>query len=178
MTIRQSRKLIMAVLVILIVVDLVALGILLSPLAKSRPQREADLRDAQTDLKEKELEIGPSRGMDKKIAEATTDIAAFYQQRLPSAYSQIDAALGNAAQQSGVALQNISFKPDKKAVEDLQRVEITLTISGPYVSDVKFINAVERAKVFFVINSVSLAGGQNGVQLLVNAETYFKTGAA
>lgn len=168
----------MTVLVILIVVDLAALGVLLSPLAKSRSQREADLRDAQMELKEKEKQIGPSRGMDRKIAAATTDIASFYQQRLPSAYSQIDAALGKAAQESGVALQNISFKPDKKAVEDLQRVDISLTISGPYVSDVKFINAIERDKVFFVINSVSLVGGQNGVQLQVNAETYFKTGAA
>jgi hypothetical protein len=63
-------------------------------------------------------------------------------------------------------------------VEDLQRIEITLTISGPYVSDVKFMNAMERDKVFFVINSVTLAGGNNGVQLQVKAETYFRTGAA
>ena len=63
-------------------------------------------------------------------------------------------------------------------MEDLERVQITLTISGPYVNDVKFINMVERDRVFFVIDSVSLAGSTNGVQLQVNAETYFRTGAA
>jgi hypothetical protein len=57
-------------------------------------------------------------------------------------------------------------------------VDIELTISGPYVNDVKFINSMERDKVFFVIDSVSLAGATSGVQLQVKAETYFRTGAA
>lgn len=179
MTIRESKRIVIAILVVLAVIDLVALGVLLSPLAKSRQQKEADLREYQQQFKEKEREIGPSRGMDKKIANATVDIASFYQQRLPGQYSQIDEALGKAAQASGVQLQNITFSTDnKKKKEDLQQVQITLAISGPYVSDVKFINALERDKVFFVIDSVALAGSSNGVQLVVKADTYFKTGAA
>lgn len=178
MTIRETRQTVLVAMVILAIIDLVAIGVLLSPLARSRQQIEADLRASQQQFKDKEREIAPARGMDKKIASATGDIAGFYQQRLPGQYSQIDAALNKAAQGSGVQLQNITYRPDKRGVEDLQRVEVDLTISGPYVNDVKFINSVERDKVFFVINSVSLAGSLNGVQLLVKAETYFRTGAA
>lgn len=178
MTIRETKRLVMVALIILGVVDLIALGVLLSPFAKSRQEKEAELRHYQTQFKDKEREVGPSRGMERKISTATGDIANFYQDRLPAKYSQIDAALGKAAQDSGVQLQDINFKPDKKAVDDLERVQITLTISGPYVNDVKFINQVERDHVFFVIDSVTLAGSINGVQLQVNAETYFRTGAA
>jgi Tfp pilus assembly protein PilO len=176
-SIRETRRWIVGALVLLCVIDLVACGVLLSPLAKSRSAREQDLRALQQELKDKERELGPSRGMEQKIKSATVDITTFYQQRLPAQYSQIDGALAKAAQTSGAQLQDINFKPDKKSVEDLQRVEIDMTISGPYVDLVKFINSVERDPVFFVIDSVSLAGSTNGVQLQVKAETYFRTGA-
>jgi type IV pilus assembly protein PilO len=178
MTISQSRRTVLIILTILLVIDAAAVVILLSPMAKSREAREADLRQAQTQFKEREREVGPSRGMEQKIASATGDISGFYQQRLPAQYSQVDAAIGKAAEESGVQLINVSFKPEKKAIEDLSKVSIALSISGPYVNEVKFINTLERNHVFFVINNVSLAGTANGVQLQVNAETYFKTGAA
>jgi type IV pilus assembly protein PilO len=168
----------MIALILLAVIDVVALGILFSPLAKSPQQKEAELREYQQQFTAREHDVAPSRNMDKKIASATVNISDFYQHRLPGQYSQIDAALGKAAQANGVFLHDVRFKPDKHGVEDLQRVEIELTISGPYVNDVKFINSVERDKVFFVIDSVSLAGSTNGVQLQVRAETYFRTGAA
>lgn len=178
MTIHETRRVVTVALIVLVVIDLALIGVLFSPLAKSRQQKEEELRSYQRLFKEKEIEIGPSRGIDKKIASATVNIASFYQQRLPDVYSQIDSSLVKAAQSNNVQLQNVTFKPDKKPVEDLQRVDIELTISGPYVNDVKCINAIERDKVFFVINSVSLASATNGVQLLVRAETYFRTGAA
>jgi type IV pilus assembly protein PilO len=178
MTIRETKRVVMVAWVTLAVICLIAIGVLLSPLAKSREAKEAELRDYQLQFKDKEREVGPSRGMEKKISGATGAISKFYQQRLPAQYSEIDAALGKSAQDAGVQLQNITFKADKKAVSDLERVQISLTISGPYVNDVKFINAMERDRVFFVINSVTLAGSSNGVQLQLNAETYFRTGAA
>ena len=178
MTIRQSRRFVLIAMIILILVDVVCIGILLSPLAKSPAQREADLRDMQAQLKDKQLELGPTHGVDKKIDAARENIALFYKDRLPARYSNIDETLSKAGQDAGVQVQNITFKPDKKDVEDLQKIEISLTISGPYVNDVKFINELERDKLFFVIDSVSLAGATNGVQLQVKAETYFKTGAA
>lgn len=178
MTIRQIKRLVAVLFTLFGVVALVCVGVLFSPLAKSPGQKEADLRNLQQQFKEKQRELAPSIGMDKKIASATENIAAFFKERLPGQYSQIDESLNKAAKESGVELQNVTFKPDKKTMQDLQRVDISIKISGPYVSDVKFINAMERNHVFFVINSVSLAGSTNGVQLDVRAETYFRTGAA
>ncbi len=178
MTIRETRRVANIILGLLLLVCLVCVGVLLSPLAKSRVQREADLREMQSEFQDKERELGPTKGMDTKIDAAKMNIAGFYKDRLPAQYSQIDAALVKAGQDTGVQLQGIAYKADKKLVDDLQRVDIQLTISGPYVNDVKFINAVERDKVFFVIDSVQLGSGTNGVQLQVKAETYLRVGAA
>ena len=177
MTVRQSRRIVIVAVVLLLLVDLAAIGVLLSPMAKSRDEKQKELAQLQQTFKQNESEVGSSRGMDKKIDAAKGDIAAFYQQRLSGQYSQIDAALDKDAKANSVQLQNVTYHPDKKSADDLQRVDIQMTISGSYVNDVKFINAMERDKVFFVINSVTLGGSSNGVQLLVRAETYFRTGA-
>jgi type IV pilus assembly protein PilO len=178
MTVRQSRRIVIAAIVVLVLVDVAAVGVLLSPMAKSREAKQQELAQLQQRFKQEEREIGPSHGMDKKIDAAKGDITAFYQQRLSGQYSQIDAALNKDAKSNSVQLMNVGYHPDQKAVEDLERVEIQMTISGSYVNDVKFINAMERDKIFFVIDSVTLGGSSNGVQLLVRAETYFRTGAA
>ena len=178
MTVRQSRRIVIAAILVLLLVDVAAIGVLLSPMAKSREAKQKELTELQQQFKQEQIEIGPSHGMDKKIDAAKQDIAGFYGQRLSGQYSQIDAALDKDAKANSVQLMKVNYHPDKKSVEDLQRVEIQMTISGSYVNDVKFINAMERDKVFFLIDSVTLGGSSNGVQLLVTAETYFRTGVA
>lgn len=178
MTVHQVRRVLLIAVLVLVLLDLAAFGVLLSPMAKSREAKQQELSDLQQQFKQNEQEIGLSRGMDKKIDAAKVNIADFYRDRLPGQYSQIDAALSKDAKTNNVQLINVSYKPDRKAVEDLQRVAIDLTISGSYVNDIKFINSMERDKVFFVIDSVTLGNATNGVQLLVRAETYFRTGAA
>jgi hypothetical protein len=50
--------------------------------------------------------------------------------------------------------------------------------AGNYVALAKFINSLERDQVFFIINSVTLGGQQQGpVKLGVKLETYLKAGS-
>ena len=49
---------------------------------------------------------------------------------------------------------------------------------GNYVSLAKFINALERDEMFFIIDSIALAGEQKGpIKLQMKFETYLKAGA-
>jgi type IV pilus assembly protein PilO len=177
-TVRQSRRVIFVAVLLLLLVDVAAIGVLFSPMAKSREDKQKELAQLQERFKQEQIEIGPSHGMDKKIDAAKLDIADFYAQRLSGQYSQIDASLDKDAKANSVQLMNVNYHPDKKSGKELQRVAVQMTISGSYVNDVKFINAMERDKVFFLIDSVTLGGNSNGVQLVVTAETYFRTGAA
>jgi len=54
-------------------------------------------------------------------------------------------------------------------------VEMEAELSGNYRSLAKFINAVERDEMFFIIDSVTLSGEPQGaIRLSVKLETYLK----
>jgi type IV pilus assembly protein PilO len=51
-------------------------------------------------------------------------------------------------------------------------------VVGNYTALAKFINALERDEMFFIINSVTLGGEQPGpVKLNVKLEAYLKAGS-
>ena len=54
-------------------------------------------------------------------------------------------------------------------------VEIEADFAGSYSSLARFINALERDEMFFIINSVTLGGQTQGpVRLGIKLETYLK----
>ncbi len=60
-------------------------------------------------------------------------------------------------------------------IDGLQRVEIEANFSGDYLQLVRFINALERNKLFFLVNGVQLGSEQNGVVALqIKVETYLR----
>jgi type IV pilus assembly protein PilO len=61
-------------------------------------------------------------------------------------------------------------------VEGLQRVEIEADLSGDYLQLVRFINALERNRLFFMVQSLELGSEQQGtVKLQIKVETYLRT---
>ena len=57
-------------------------------------------------------------------------------------------------------------------------VEIEGNFSGDYLQLIRFINALERSKQFFTVDSVSLAGESNGpVKLDVKMHSFLRSGA-
>ena len=61
----------------------------------------------------------------------------------------------------------------------VRRMEIEADLAGDYLQLVRFINALERDQLFFLVDSVGLGGAQGGmVKLQIKLETYLKTGAA
>ncbi len=53
-----------------------------------------------------------------------------------------------------------------------------ITLSGDYLQEVKFINALERDKMFFLIDGIALGEQQGNVRLQLKLETYLRSGAA
>jgi len=71
-------------------------------------------------------------------------------------------------------------KYDAKEPESvgLAPVYIEANCQGDYLQLVRFINALERNKTFFVVNNVLLGDAQGGaVKLQLKLETYLRTGA-
>ena len=80
-----------------------------------------------------------------------------------------------AAKQNGVRIGQIRSKAKDTDPIGLRPVEIDADFSGDYLQLVRFINALERDPLFFIINSVELGGEQAGVvRLQLKLETYQK----
>lgn len=158
--------------------DVVAAAVLVSPLAGSERSRRAQLQQLWLQLQQKTREVEPLRGLDKKIVLAGDQISQFYRDRLPNQDSTISTALGKLVADNGVKISQAKYIFKDPDPVGLRRVEIEASLSGDYLHLVRFINAVEREPVFFIIDNVELAGEQAGtVKLQMKLETYLRTGS-
>lgn len=176
-TIREARRTLLPVLIGLAVLVLACVAYLLSPMGRSRSARQRDLEALEAQLAAKRQEILPTRGMDGKLKQASSDIADFYKQRFSTQYSAVSEELGKLAAESGVQIAAIKYDDKDTPVEDLRKLEMELSLSGSYLQEAKFINALERDKLFFVIDGVTLGEQQGNVRLQLKVETYLHGGA-
>jgi type IV pilus assembly protein PilO len=180
---RDTRRKVKIALTAMAVVDVLAITVFFSPLVGSETSRREQLAQNWRELQQKTREVEPLRGLDKKIPLARKQIDDFYAQRLPAQDSAISADLGKVATQSGVRIGSIKYSMKDKDKEPetagTRRVEIEADLAGDYLQLVRFINALERDQLFFLVDSVVLGGEQGGVvKLQIKLETYLKTGVA
>jgi type IV pilus assembly protein PilO len=172
---RQTRKSLKTALIVMAGVDLIALVVYFSPLVGSAESRRQEQNQLQTELNIKTRQVAPLKNLDKKIRDAHTQIVDFYQKRFPSQNSQIATQFGKLTAANGVTIEQAKYKVKEEGPGRLEPVEIEADLSGNYTSLAKFINALERDDMFFIINSVTLGGEPQGaVKLNVKLETYLK----
>jgi type IV pilus assembly protein PilO len=159
-------------------VDVALLAVLFSPLVGSQRSRNDELDQLWRDLQVKTRQVEPLMNVDKKIVTARKQIDDFYRDRLPARDSAISEELGKIAKQNGVSAGQIRYKWKDAEPVGLRPVEIDGEFSGDYLHLVRFINAVERNPVFFLIDSVQLGGEEGGkVKLQMHMETYLRSEA-
>jgi type IV pilus assembly protein PilO len=137
----------------------------------------AALDDQHVQLIAAQLAAKPLRGLDKKLVASTTDADTFYQHRLPYADSQVLAEIGALTTREGVHWTHAQYAqtPVLSDKDALIEVNIDGSVSGDYRPIVQFINAIERDKLFFVINGINFTGQQTGqVNLRIRLTTYLR----
>ncbi len=172
---RDARKKVKIAIAVLLAVDVIAAVVLFSPLVGSERSRREQLDQLWRELQQKTRASEPLRDFDKKILTARQQIDDFYKNRLPAQDSAIYEELGKLAGQSGVRIGQIRSKAKDTESVGLRPVEIDADFSGGYLQLVRFINALERDPVFFIVDSVQLGSEQGGVvKLQLKLETYQK----
>ena len=170
---RHSLK---TALIVVGVLDVIALGYLLSPLSQSRAKHQEERDRVQQEFQVRQREVAPLKNLDQKLVLARREIADFYTQRIPAEYSVIPEELGKLAKANSVRISTAKYGAEDADIPGLQRVKIDATIDGDYVNVVRFINAMERDKIFFIIDSVGLSEQSGGaVKLQVRMETYLRS---
>jgi hypothetical protein len=183
---RQTRQRLKIAIGALLAVDAIAVVLLISPVIGSQRSRDERLNQRWRELQLKTRQVQPLRGLDKKIPIAQRQIDDFYENRFTSETSVVSANLEKLALDSGVKLAGVSYgkKGNENELESaraealgLNRIAIDADLSGDYLQVMHFINALERSKLFFLVDSVQIGSDQGGVvRLRMHLETYLKTG--
>jgi Tfp pilus assembly protein PilO len=145
---------------------------------KSKSQ-DADARAQQrVTLQMAQVAARPLDGLDEKLAKANRQADTFYVDRLPVSYSEIATELGVLKSKNNVRLSgaNYSQEPVKNvSVGPLTEIKIDARLSGDYTGLAELINALERDRMFFIIDGVALTGQESGrVNLRIRLTTYMR----
>jgi len=136
------------------------------------------MAEQQIELKTAEIAAVPLRGLDAKLAMSTSEADRFYRDRLPGSDSEMLAELGVLTKRAGVRLTRNSYTPVTVlpgSEGELTEVRMDATLSGDYRPLVLMLNSLERDRMFFVINAVTLTGQQSGtVNLRLRLTTYLR----
>jgi type IV pilus assembly protein PilO len=175
---RQTRKNIKTALAIMVGVDLLAVAIYISPLVGSTEGRRQEINQLQTELNNKTRQVAPLKDLPQKVQLAGRQITDFYKRRIPVQQSQIVEELGKVQSATGVTIEQVKYKPAEQQAGNLQPEEMEADLVGTYSALARFINALERDDMFFIIDSVRLDGEPQGpVKLKVKLEAFLKVGS-
>lgn len=172
----QTRKRMQAALIGLLVLDALTIAFLFSPFTASGADRERLLEQAKNSLQLKQKEVEPLMGMDEKLKNADNELNNFYKNRLPDKNSTITTQMGKLADQNKIRITSAKYEHKESELPELTEVIIDASVEGDYLGIVKFINGLERDKMFFILDSIALTGEQTGgVKLALKARTYLKS---
>ena len=174
----NSRRKLKIAMGAMLVADVMAVAVLFSPLVGSAGSRKLQLSQLHIELQKKTREVETLRGMDKKIVLAKDQIGGFYKDRFAAKDSDLTNELGKLASENGIRIQQARYKEEDAESSGVIPVEIDGSFSGDYLQLVRFINTLERSKLFFTVDSVDLAGESAGpVKLQITMHSYLRSGA-
>jgi hypothetical protein len=175
---KRRRPQIYAVITLLLLVDIGLVVYLVSPLRPRPATIQEQLQQAQGQLQKARLEASPLQGMDQKLKTAQSDLDRFYRERFPVRGSAIAMELGKLAAANSVQISGAQYDEKESSIPGIHQVKIQAELDGQYVNEVKFINALERDKMFFILNGVGLAAQQGGaVRLQLRMQAFLRTQA-
>jgi type IV pilus assembly protein PilO len=163
---------------LLVLVNLYLLGHM-AYLWHASSKYNADAIAAQrVELKTADVAAVPLRGLDAKLPLATEEADRFYHDRLPAKGSDMLHELGELTKKAGVRLTRVQYAAATVLAGtpgELTEVRMDATLTGDYRPLMLFLNSLERDKMFFVVNRVTLTGQQTGtVSLRMGLTTYLR----
>jgi type IV pilus assembly protein PilO len=175
MNIRDLRRRLRIAMAILVGINVFAICALVYMMVRGTSALPAEFDGLHKQVQIKRVNVVPPQTVDDRIKQAREQIAHFYEDRFLNGSAAIFQAVGKVADENHVRLSQANYKSAPSDMPNLQQVEISATLSGNYLEAMKFINALEREKTFFIVNTVSLGDDKGGnVQIRVVIETYMR----
>ncbi len=185
-SVREVRQKLRVAMAILVGINVLAMGALAYFLVRGSSHLPAEFQTLHQQVQSKKAIVVAPETVDQRVKEAREQIGNFYTGRFPDSSAAIFETLGKVASENHVHLNQANYQVNDtlsqpgNAIEmpGVRQVAINAGLSGNYVDVMKFINALEREKTFFVVNSVALGDQQGGnVRLSITIETYMRNEA-
>lgn len=168
----ETRRRFRATAIVLAGVSVLAALALFLPLRPPAQEKEWELDTARLESKRLDTKVTPLRSLPEKLVKARSDIGVFYKERFPDRFTAVPETLGSLAAEHGVRLTDVKYDTsDNGMPAGLRLVSMDADLAGDYAKVVHFINALERSKVFFIIDQITLGeegtGGDVRLQIKV-----------
>jgi len=115
-------------------------------------------------------------------AQADVELKKFYQEVLPphhnGAHRTLYPVVVQMARESNLNVLRQTISPESDRRSELQKLTMTLILTGEYTNIRRFIHQLETAPEFRVLESVALAQAEEGERALnvtANVSTYFRS---
>jgi Tfp pilus assembly protein PilO len=175
----KSRKNAIRVIIGLILLADVALIGVNWQLASSPGVPSEELRALRRRRDEMTADIRRSEAIRLGLPAVQTETASFMEKDLhpTGAWSStIIEDLGALAKDSGLQITAKRFKEKSIEKRGVDEITINITMQGAYPSLVSFINALERSKSFYLLDSLTLDSSTEGLlKLNLQLRTYFRS---
>lgn len=182
---RNLRTQLLLVVGVLVLLDVAAIAVLLSPIGRGGEARQQRYRQLVLEKAATSQSAAATQGMERKIATAGEQETAFNRERFIRRYSEMSETLSRIAREAGVRVSDVKYRSTGEERSDKQKapkgydgLEILMQVHGSYTQDMRFINAVERQKTLLLIDDVHF-GGMKGNELTVSVHltTYLRSAA-
>jgi hypothetical protein len=178
-----QKRLIIAGLAILLLAD-GALGYYVLRMRDARQNPDAVLSAQSRQVALVKADIQRASEIQKKIPASLKKLDEFEGSLSPGAngYSAISQELSEVAQKNHINIDDEKFHQKEITGRDLTEVEIETFISGDYASIVRFLNALQRSKSVYIVDSLQVDSpyaipGQASTGILkvnLHMRTYFR----
>jgi hypothetical protein len=162
----------------LVVID-AGLGVYLWQSLASRPQAEqADLDKLRAHHRQFGRDVNRAEQIQSSLPDVQRECTRFFEEQFlntSTGYSAVVEDLGSIAKSAGLPPSTIAFKQRDLEKRGVVEVEVTATVEGEYPALVRFVNGLERSEHLYLLDSLSLAIGQEKrVKLGLLMKTYFR----
>ncbi len=140
--------------------------------ARSLPSTFEGVRDQ---VQVRKAAVVPPETVNDRLKEAREQISHFYEDRIPNSTATVFDTIGKVAAQNNVRLQGANYTFNDTDMPGVRQLTVRATLSGGYTQSMKFINSLERDKVFLIVDRVGLAEQQGGqLKLTVDVHAYIR----
>lgn len=135
-------------------------------------------REQQVIRRQSDLRSGGGDSPVQLLAQGEKDLATF-REKIPShrEFTGLIVELQSLADEAGLDLDQVSYKPDREKGSDLLRYTLTFTLVGSYRDIKQFVHALEQSSRLIILRQIGLQGdgeGDTDVRLQLSLETFFR----